>query len=105
MSLSEDAIIIKEEYHCHPFFDFMMKSRACNEAGFDGRAKKTVLSTKPQSDDLKQEFNCMKFKYKSVPQYLDLGLMTKNFIQTLIKGEKLLEFNKFCNKNLEEAKE
>ena len=31
--------------------------------------------------------------------------MTKTFVQMLLKGEKLEEFDKFCKVNLEEAKE
>ena len=46
----------------------------------------------------------MKFKYKSTPNYFDLGHMTQNFVKALVKGEQLIEFDKFCKKNLEEAK-
>ena len=95
----------KEEYHCHPFFDFMLESRDRNELGFDAKAKKSIMLGNDEMKHNKHEFTCLMYKYKSTPQYLDQGLMTMRFVQTLRKGEKLQEFDKFCKKNMEEAKE
>ena len=67
LSSSEDNHpVTKEEYHCHPFFDFMIASRDRNEFGFDGLPRKESAG-KRIMDEAKQEFLCLKYKYKSTP--------------------------------------
>ena len=105
LSSGEDAHpVAKEEYHCHPFFDLMIEARDCSELGTAGQPKKEAAG-KRAPDESKQAFLCLKYRYRSTPQCLDVGLMTKRFVKTLLKGEKLKEFDKFCRVNLEEAKE
>ena len=67
-SISEDSIVIKAEYHFHPWFDLMVQSR--------DRDEKKIQEKKTKAVDQKQEFSCLKYEYKKVPSYLDIGHMT-----------------------------
>ena len=40
-----------------------------------------------------------------MPQYLNVGYMTENFVRTLSKGEKLKQFINACKKNQKDAQD